>query len=176
MNCGQVEILLADYLDRNLDPDAVSAVESHLSECAACRALARDATLAINFMERAESADMAPPALVDQILLDVTRHDGYGLGKRRLSRRLVGRIVGDALGPAFAPRLVMGIAMTALSIGMMLSFVPARKLTPAGVWAAVEDKVLRLWDRSVKYSQSTPVVVEVQARYLEWAKQREEPR
>jgi hypothetical protein len=58
--------------------------------------------------------------------------------------------------------------MTALSLGMMLSFVSADRLNPAGVWAKAEDHVLRLWDRGVKYSQSVPVVVKVQSRYKEF--------
>jgi anti-sigma factor RsiW len=174
MNCNQVEVLLADHLDRNLDANTVSAVESHLSECAACRALAQDATLAVAFMERAESIDAAPPELVNRILFDVTSNGGYGLGKLRLSRRLLAGIFGNAWRPVLAPRLVMGMAMTALWLGMMLSFVPTRKLTPAGVWAAAEDQLLRLWDRGVKYSQTVPVVVEAQARYREWEAQRED--
>jgi len=178
MNCSEIEILLADYLDQSLAASEISAIETHLSECAGCRELAQDATLAVTFMGRAESVDAAPSELVNQILFDVTGNDGYGLGKPRLSRRLLARLLGPGFArwtrPAFEPRLVMGMAMTALSLGMMLNFVPLERLSPAGVWASAEDQVLRLWDRGVKYSQSVPVVVEAQSRYREWEAQRED--
>ena len=165
MNCSEIEILLTDYLDQNLAANEVSAVEAHLSECAACRELAQDATLAVTFMGRAESVDAAPSELVNRILFDVTSADGHGLGKPRLSRRLFGRW----LRPVFEPRLVMGMAMAALSLGMMVNFVPLARLSPVGVWSTTEDQVTRLWDRGVKFSQSVPMVVQIQSRYQEWA-------
>ena len=171
MNCNEIEILLADYVDRNLAANEISAVESHLSECAACRELAQDATLAVTFMGRAESVDAAPSELVNRILFDVTSADGHGLGKSRWSRRLFGKW----MRPVFEPRLVMGMAMTALSLGMMLNFVPASRFNPASVWTATEDKVIRWWDESVKFTQSVPMVVQVQSRYQEWSAESETP-
>ena len=170
MNCNEIEILLADYLDQSLAANEVSAVAAHLSECAACRELAQDATLAVTFMGRAESVDAAPPELVNKILFDVTSADGHGLGKPRLSRRLFG----NWMRPVFEPRLVMGMAMTALSLGMMLNFVPANRLSPASVWSATEDQVVRLWDQGVKFTQTVPMVVQIQSRYQEWAGERRE--
>ena len=171
MNCNDIEILLADYVDRSLAANEMSAVAAHLSECAACRELAQDATLAVTFMGRAESVDAAPSDLVNRILFDVTSNDGHGLGKPRLSRRLFGKW----LRPVIEPRLVMGMAMAALSLGMMLNFVPAERLSPVGLWSATEDRIARLWDNSVKFSQSVPVVVQVQSRYQEWASAGEDP-
>lgn len=165
MNCTEIEILLADYLDESLAAHEMSAVAAHLSECAACRELAQDATLAVTFMGRTESVDAAPSELVNRILFDVTSSDGHGLGKPRLSRRLFGRW----LRPVFEPRLVMGMAMTALSLGMMLSFAPVARLNPMGLWTTTEDQVTRLWDRGVKFSHSVPMVVQIQSRYQEWA-------
>jgi len=165
MNCNEIEILLADYVDRNLAAHEISAVESHLSECAACRELAQDATLAVTFMGRAESVDAAPSELVNRILFDVTSADGHGLGKSRWTRRLFG----ERLRPVFEPRLVMGMAMTALSLGMMLNFVPAERLNPVSLWTATEDQVARWWDDGVKFTQSVPVVVQIQSRYQEWS-------
>ena len=170
MNCNEIEILLADYLDQSLAADEVSAVEAHLSECAACRELAQDATLAVTFMGRAESVDTAPSELVNRILFDVTSADGHGLGKTRWSRRLFGKW----MRPVFEPRLVMGMAMTALSLGMMLNFVPASRLNPVSVWTATEDQVIRWWDQSVKFTQSVPMVVQVQSRYQEWSAEESE--
>jgi hypothetical protein len=108
--------------------------------------------------------DAAPSELVNRILFDVTSNDGHGLGKARLSRRLFGKW----LKPVFEPRLVMGMAMTALSLGMMFSLVPADRLSPMSVWSAAEDQVARAWDSGVKYSQSVPMVVRIQSRYQEW--------
>jgi len=170
MNCNEIEILLADYLDQSLAANEVSAVEAHLSECAACRELAQDATLAVTFMGRAESVDTAPSELVNRILFDVTSADGHGLGKSRWSRR----VFGNWMRPVFEPRLVMGMAMTALSLGMMLNFIPADRLNPMSALSATEDRVIRWWDESVKFTQSVPVVVQVQSRYQEWTAQQVE--
>lgn len=165
MNCNEIEILLADYLDESLATNEMSAIAAHLSECAACRELAQDATLAVTFMGRAESVDAAPSELVNRILFDVTSSDGHGLGKPRLSRRLFGKW----LRPVFEPRLVMGMAMAALSLGMMVNFVPLSRLNPVGMWSTTEDQVARMWDQSVKFSHSLPMLVQIQSRYQEWA-------
>jgi anti-sigma factor RsiW len=170
MNCNEIEILLADYLDQSLAANEASAVAAHLSECAACRELAQDATLAVTFMGRAESVDAAPSELVNRILFDVTSADGHGLGKLRWSRRFFG----NWMRPVFEPRLVMGMAMTALSLGMLLNFIPAARLSPVKVWSAAEDQVIRLWDQGVKFTQTVPVVVQVQSRYQEWSTQQSE--
>ena len=71
MNCADVEILLADYVDGTLRGDAASALEAHLAGCAACAELARDSAGAVAFMERASAVD-APPELVTRILFEVT--------------------------------------------------------------------------------------------------------
>ena len=175
MNCNEIEILLADYVDRNLAANEISAVEAHLSECAACRELAQDATLAVTFMGRAESVDAAPSELVNRILFDVTSADGHGLGKSRWNRRLLGGLFGGRLRPVFEPRLVMGMAMTALSLGMMLNFVPAQRMNPVNLWTATEDQVARWWDEGVKFTHSVPMLVQIQSRYQEWTAEQSDP-
>ena len=94
MNCADVEILLADYVDGTLRGEDRSALENHLAGCAACAELARDAAGAIAFMERAAAVE-APPGLVDRILLE-TRAPV----KPHWTRRLFGRW----LAPVFQPR------------------------------------------------------------------------
>ena len=66
MNCADVEILLADYVDGTLDvshkSEEKSALEAHLAGCAACAELARDSAGAVAFMERAST--QAPSSTV----------------------------------------------------------------------------------------------------------------
>ena len=60
MNCADVETLLCDYVDGTLHAEQKTAVEQHLSACAACAEFVADATRAVAFMERA--AVVEPPA------------------------------------------------------------------------------------------------------------------
>ncbi len=51
-----------------------------------------------------------------------------------------------------------------------------RQLTPADldpvkVWTAAEDKVVRWYNRGVKYYESLRVVYEIQTRLKEWAEE-----
>ena len=64
----------------------------------------------------------------------------------------------------------MGMAMTILSFSMLGRFTaPVKQLKPSDldpvkVWAAVEDKSHRIWDRTLKYYESLRVVYEIQSR------------
>jgi anti-sigma factor RsiW len=71
MTCADLEILLADYVDGTLHGEQKSAVESHLAQCDGCAELARDASGAVAFMERASNVE-APPELVTRILYEIT--------------------------------------------------------------------------------------------------------
>ena len=64
MNCADVEILLADYVDGTLRPEEKSALEAHLTGCAACAELARDSAQAVEFMARAAVVPSGVPAAV----------------------------------------------------------------------------------------------------------------
>ena len=59
MTCANFEIALCDYLDGTLAPAEKAEVEQHMSTCASCAELARDAGAAIAFIERV--ADVEPP-------------------------------------------------------------------------------------------------------------------
>ena len=59
MTCGELDILLCDYLDGTLSAGEAARVESHLASCASCAEMAKDARLAMSFMERA--AEVEPP-------------------------------------------------------------------------------------------------------------------
>ena len=173
MNCSDVEILLTDYVDGGLDTrDRVYeklALETHLEQCAACAAMARDAAATIAFLERVANVD-TPPELINRILFEVNSGASRQVTKPSLWRRWFGQW----LEPVFKPRFAMGMAMTVLSFGMMLRFTNVRQLTPADldpvkVWVSAEDHVTRWWDRGVKYYQNLRVVFDIQSRLNEWA-------
>jgi anti-sigma factor RsiW len=169
VNCADVEILLADYVDGTLRRDAASALEAHLADCAACAELARDSAGAVAFMERAAVVE-APPELVTRILYEITAGPSHAVIKPSWVRRLFGRW----LEPILQPRFAMGMAMTVLSFAMIGQFTHVRQLTPADldpvkVWTAAEDRVVRWYNRGVKYYDSLRVVYEIQTRLKEWA-------
>lgn len=173
MTCADVEILLADYVDGALRGDAVSALEAHLAGCTACAELARDSAGAVAFMERAAAVD-APAELVTRILFEVTAGPSHAIIKPSLTRRLFGRLFGGVLEPVLQPRFAMGMAMTVLSFAMIGRFTNVRQLKPADldpvkVWTAAEDRVVRWYNRGVKYYDSLKVVYEIQTRLKEWA-------
>lgn len=171
MNCADVEILLADYVDGTLRGDALSALEVHLAGCAACAELARDSAAAVQFMERAAVVE-APPELVTRILFEITSGPSHAVIKPSWTRRLFGRW----LEPILQPRFAMGMAMTVLSFAMIGRFTNVRQLTPSDldpvkVWTAAEDRVVRWYNRGVKYYESLKVVYEIQSRLKEWAEE-----
>ena len=171
MNCADVEILLAEYVDGTLRGDAVSALQAHLAGCAACAELARDSAQAVAFMERAAVTD-APPELVNRILFEITTGPSRAVIKPSWVRRLFGRW----LEPILQPRFAMGMAMTVLSFAIIGRYTHVRQLTPADldpvkVWTAAEDKVVRFYNRGVKYYESLRVVYEIETRLKEWAEE-----
>jgi Putative zinc-finger len=177
VNCADVEILLAEYVDGILHGAPKSALEDHLAGCAACAALARDAAGAVAFMERVAEAE-APPELINRILFEVSNGASRTVVKPPLSRRLFGGVFGKWLEPVLQPRFAMGMAMTVLSFGIMFHNVrqlTAADLDPVRVWGAAEDRVSRWWDRGVKYYQSVRLVFEIQTRLNEWVKEEPDP-
>jgi anti-sigma factor RsiW len=170
MNCADLEILLADYLEGTLHQEQKTALESHLYECAECRELAEDASGALAFIERAATV-APPPELVTRILYEITSGPSHAAVKPSWIRRLFGQ----RLEPFLQPRYAMGMAMTVLSFAMLgrLSGIEVRQLSPSDldpvkVWMAAEDRVLRTWERSVKYYENLRLVFEIQTQLKEW--------
>jgi anti-sigma factor RsiW len=170
MNCGEIEILLADFVDGNLHGEQQSAVETHLAGCVACAELARDSAAAVGFMERAAVVE-APPELVTRLLFEVTAGPSRAIVKPSLTRRLFGKW----LEPILEPRYAMSMAMTVLSFAMLFKVagISPRQLTaadldPVKVWTLAEDRATRVWNRGMKYYESLRVVFEIQSRLKEW--------
>lgn len=181
MNCADIEILLADYVDGTLNhvdkAAQKSAVEEHLATCADCAELARDAAGAVSFMERASAVE-APPELVTRILFEVTDGPSRSAVKPSWAKRLFG----GWLEPILQPRFTMGLAMTILSFAMLgrLSGIEVRQLKPSDldpvkVWMAAEDRVHRTWERTMKYYENLRVVFEIRTKLQEWTDQSEPP-
>jgi anti-sigma factor RsiW len=168
-----MEVLICDYVDGTLGPDARTTVEQHLAGCRNCAEMARDAAAAVNFMERAAVVE-PPPELMTRLLFDApwAHARPSAAGARNWFRRL--------LHPVLQPRFAMGMAMTILSFAMLARFVaPSRQLrasdlAPAKVWASLEDRAYRSWERSVKFYESIKFVYQIQTKLRDWQQQQEE--
>jgi len=172
MTCAELEILLCDYVDGTLRGEEKTALENHIAGCSACAELAKDVAGVTAFMVRV--ADPEPPAeLLTRILHHVPN------GKQKASepswwRKWFGGWVHTVLSPRYA----MGMAMTVLSFSMIAKFahIEPRKLTqadldPVRIWASIDDRSHRAWDRAVKYYDNLRLVIEIQSRLKEWTDQ-----
>jgi anti-sigma factor RsiW len=143
MTCVELEELMADYLDLALGADQKATVEAHLAECPECSELARDASGAIAFMERAAPVDL-PPVLMSKILAELNAGQSRAVVKASWIERLLGPRAGTILQPRFA----MGLAMTILSLAMLGR--AAGTSDPARIWTMAGNRMIRTWDRAVK--------------------------
>jgi hypothetical protein len=176
MTCSELDILLVDYLDGTLSPGDARSVETHLESCSACAELARDARLAMAFMERAAEAE-PPPQLLTRILHETASGRHGRLGRPSGIRSWFDR----ALGWVLQPRLVMGMALTIFSFSMMARCpgISPRQLRtsdmdPKKIWAALDDQAHRTCERSLKFYENIKVVYEIQSRLKDWTDQQEE--
>lgn len=169
MNCAELEPLICDYVDGTLDAEGRSAVESHIAECPACAALLEDSAEALRFMERAADVE-PPPQLITRILFDAPwRKHSHATGLRGWLDRI--------FSPLLHPRLVMGMAMSVLSLSLMFHTVRQLKpsdLEPAKVVAGIEDRAVRTWARTVKFYDDLKVVYQVESLLHEWQQQDQE--
>jgi hypothetical protein len=176
MTCAELEILICDYVDGTLAPAERAEVERHLAECPGCAEMARESAEAVAFMDRASDVE-APPELVTRILFDAPWLDGGAKGKAKSGAR---SWISALLSPILQPKYAMGMAMTILSLSMLARFVaPVRQLKPedfqpSKVWAGLEDRASRAWNRSMKYYDNLKVVYQIQSMLHEWQQQDEE--
>jgi anti-sigma factor RsiW len=173
MNCADFESLICDYADGALDSPAraadKAALDAHLAQCPECAGMAEDSAVAVRFMGRAADVE-PPPQLITRILFDAPwRKEHRGTGVRAWLDRI--------LSPILQPRLVMGMAMSILSLSLMFNNVRQLKpsdLEPAKVWAGIEDRAERAWARTVKFYDNLKVVYQVESLLHEWQQQDEE--
>jgi len=88
------------------------------------------------------------------------------------------KLFGGWVNTVLSPRYAMGMAMTVLSFSMIAKFahIEPRKLTqadldPVKIWAGIDDRAHRSWDRAVKYYDNLRLVIEIQSRLKEWTDQ-----
>jgi hypothetical protein len=167
MNCGEFEILLADYLDGTLGSSESAALERHAASCAGCGELLKDASSAAAFLKRVGEV-MPPPELITRIAFQAP------IGRTREPFERPGvfsRLAAKWLQPILQPRLAMGMAMTILSFAMLerctgvrVQHIEAADLNPVRIWGGVEDKAMRFRDRAVKYYENLRWVYEIETR------------
>jgi Putative zinc-finger len=176
MTCGELEILLSDYLDGVLRVGEAAEIEAHLESCQSCAELVRDARLAMAFMER--TAEVEPSPLLMTRILDETASGRHGrLGAAGGIRAWFHKVV----APALQPRPVMGMMLTLLSFSMMAKCagISPRQLRsadmdPKKIWVSLDDRANRAWVRSVKFYENIKFVYEIQSRLRDWTEQQEE--
>lgn len=179
MNCAEFETVLCDYMDGVLSAAAREQAEWHISACPACAELARDAAAATAFLERVPDVEV-PQELLTRILFHAPR---TAPEPERHSRWSPKRWFAGWLQPLLQPRFAMGMAMTILSFSLLgrVAGLPQRQLTaddlqPARIVLAIEDKLVRAWDRAVKYYENLRLVYQIQAQLEEWSAREEEDR
>lgn len=177
MNCADLDILLCDYVDGTLDAAGVARVEAHLAACSDCAELARDARAGAGFVALADAVE-PPPALITKILYN-TPHAGAAPERPSRSRSWWQRL----FEPVLQPRFAMGMAMTILSFSMVLKFagvqergVTAADLDPVRIWASIDSKAHRAYDRVMKYYENMRLVYSIQDRLREWSAEEEDQR
>jgi hypothetical protein len=176
MTCAQLDIALCDYLDGTLAAAERAEVERHLSGCAACAEMARDAGAAIAFMERAADVE-PPPELITRMFAIAGTREAQASVVRSGFRGWIRNL----MQPVLQPRMVMGLSLTILFFGMMArcAGIPERRLSaadlePSRVWAGLDDRVHRVWERSVKFYENLRFVYQIQSRLREWREQQEQ--
>jgi hypothetical protein len=174
MNCAEIEIQICDYLDGTLTKAQKAQVNLHLSACPDCAQLARDCAVAVRFIERAEEV-APPPELVTRILFDAPWRKN-----KSVAQGVRGRLAGW-FRPVLQPKFVMGAAMTILSFSIFSQLGPVRRLNPSDyepkkVWTGLENRVMDVWDRTVKFYDNLKFVYQIQTTLREWQQQDEEQR
>jgi hypothetical protein len=176
MNCAEFENLLADYVDASLADTQRRAVEEHTASCVACREFMRDVTGALAFLKRADEV-LPPPELVTRIAYQAP------VGRTRQpfeSEGIWSKVSAAWLQPLLRPRFAMGMAMTILSFAMLqrctgvqVQHIQPADLSPIRIWDGVEDKVMRVKDRAVKYYENIRLVYEIETRLKDLQEQQD---
>ena len=133
--------------------------------------MARDSAAAVEFMGRAADVQ-PPPELITRIIFDAPWHTGKA--KPAAWRKWLAA----ALSPILQPRFAMGMAMTILSLSLLLRVAPAPlridDWKPARVWLRLDNQVHYAWTRTVKFYENLKFVYQIQSTLRQWQQQQEE--
>ena len=113
-----------------------------------------------------------------KLLFEISNGPSRAVVKPSLLQKAVRRLFGKWMEPVLQPRFAMGMAMTVLSFAMLgrIAGIEMRQLKPADldpvtVWTSAEDRVVRVWEKGVKYYQNLRLVFEIQTRLKEWTEE-----
>src|SRR5581483_3158962 len=124
-------------------------------------------------MERAADVE-PPPELVTRILYDAPWNTEKASSRKR-------SWLAALLGPVMQPRIVMGMAMTMLSLSMMAKFMgpskplKAEDLKPAAVWNSIQTKADYAWNRTVAFFDHLKIVYQIQTVLQKLQQDEEQP-
>ena len=176
MNCAEFETVLADYVDGGLAEPGRSALEQHAAACSACQELMADVTGAVAFLKRAEPV-FPPPELITRIA-----YQAPAVRTRQWfePQGVWSKISSGWLEPLLRPRFAMGMAMTILSFAMLqrctgvqVQHIQPADLSPIRIWDGVEDRVMRVKDRAVKYYENVRFIYKIETRLKDLQAQQE---
>jgi hypothetical protein len=175
LTCEQFEILLADEIDGTLDPASRAEFARHMESCQTCAVYAAEAKEAVSFIEIAAIPE-PPPGLTNRIL--EATNQGWEF---KLRAHGIRGWINRTFAPVLKPRVVMGALMTMMSVATLSRCAgdPKKPLTasdldPVRIWAALDDRAHRIWDRTVKSYESMRLVYEIRTQFSEWKQQQSE--
>jgi anti-sigma factor RsiW len=171
MTRAEMEALICEYVEGTLEPRQRAEVERYLEAHPAEAEAVREALLARQVLEQAPPVEV-PGELLTRILFEIRSQTApVERGQDGFWARLI-----RTLGPVLQPRIAMGMAMTILSFSMLghlagLRFqqITAADLKPAALYAVVENQVIRIWERAVKYYEDLKFVYQIQSLVREWS-------
>lgn len=180
MTRAQLEAQIADYLDGILPEADAAEFEKYLPLYPDLTEFVGDAREGMRLLDRLD-APQPPFALYARIALSIEEAQRQA----RREKRNTGWPLKLAtfFATVLQPRLVMGMAMTVLSISMIGQLTGTRihqitpaDLKPATVWSSIEYRAQRIWDRAEKYYESLRVIYEMRLRVREWRAELERER
>lgn len=147
MNCAKFENDVALYAGGDLPAGRIARVESHLSECADCRALAGDLR-----GSQALLAGLRDDPLVDDLAVEVHRRVMSQLGGARVSRR-------RALTPLLALAAALILAVVLLWPRQHANPLPIARVQPVRVTPAAptpRPAIVRVHHRVIRRRRPAP--------------------
>jgi hypothetical protein len=174
MTCEEFEISLADFLDGTLTARERATLEDHLAICSGCQEFKADVTGGLLLAGRAEEVT-PPPELVTRLAYLAP------VGRTRQPHERQGwlsKLTARWIQPLLQPRFAMGMAMTILSFAMLerctgirVQQIQPSDLNPVRIVSDVEDRIVRLKDRGIKYYENIRFVYDIEVRLREMEEQ-----